>query len=55
MAAALAERMESSYGASGSGHDRSGSEASDDWEEVSCIVLHLAVCLAESRTGCLQL
>ena len=45
--------MESSNGASASGHDRSGSEASDDWEEVSCIVPHLAMCLADSRMiGC---
>lgn len=45
--------MESSNGASASGHDRSGSEASDDWEEVNCIVLHLATYLADSRmVGC---
>lgn len=34
LAAALAEQAESSYGATASGHDRSASDASDDWEEV---------------------
>ena len=34
LAAALADRMNSNYGATASSHERSGSEASDDWEEV---------------------
>lgn len=34
LAAALAERMSSNYGATASSHERSGSDASDDWEEV---------------------
>ena len=34
LAADLAERINSSQGASASGQDRSGSDASDDWEEV---------------------
>ncbi len=38
LAAALAERINSNQGASASGHDRSGSDASDDWEEV-CMAL----------------
>lgn len=34
LAADLAERINGSQGASASGQDRSGSDASDDWEEV---------------------
>ncbi len=34
LAAELADRINSSQGASVSGQDRSGSDASDDWEEV---------------------
>ena len=48
LAADLADRINSSQGASVSGQDRSGSDASDDWEEVrssvvSCLKPNLLV------------
>ena len=42
LAADLADRINSSQGASVSGQDRSGSDASDDWEEVRS---HNSFCL----------